>query len=62
MNIRDNIDALEQQIYVACSEGDFQTVNYLEKQLEQLRGKMEHTFDEDPYALEGRTFIDDDWR
>ncbi|MEH0091935.1 hypothetical protein V6235_02655 [Vibrio metschnikovii] len=62
MNIRDNIDALEQQIYVACSEGDFQTVNHLEKQLEQLRGKMEHPFDEDPYALEGRTFTDDDWR
>ncbi|MCG3734543.1 hypothetical protein EXA23_09800 [Vibrio cincinnatiensis] len=62
MSIRDSIDALEQQIYVACSEGDYQTVNQLEKQLEQLRGEIEHAFDDDPYALEGRTFIDDDWR
>lgn len=62
MNIRDSIDALEQQIYVACSEGDFQTVNHLEKKLEQLRGKMENQLHDDPYALEGRTFIDDDWR
>ncbi|MCG3723964.1 hypothetical protein [Vibrio cincinnatiensis] len=62
MSIRDSIDALEQQIYVACSEGDYQTVNQLEQQLEQLRGEMEHPFDDDPYALEGRTFLDDDWR
>lgn len=62
MNIRDSIDALEQQIYVACSEGDFQTVNHLEKKLEQLRGKMESQLHDDPYALEGRAFIDDDWR
>ncbi|MEI8597610.1 hypothetical protein P4S64_08060 [Vibrio sp. M60_M31a] len=34
MGIRDNIAALEQQIYVACSEGDYDTVNMLEHQLE----------------------------
>jgi hypothetical protein len=33
----------------------------LEAQLERLRGKAEHPFDEDPYALEGRAFLDDDW-
>lgn len=26
MGIRDNIAALEQQIYVACSEGDYEPV------------------------------------
>lgn len=61
MNIRENIDVLEQQIYVACSEGDYETISALEKQLEYLRGKVEHPFDEDPYALEGRTFQDGDW-
>lgn len=62
MNIRENIDALEQQIYIACSEGDYETVNMLEQKLERLRGKVEHPFDEEPYSLEGRTFMDDDWR
>ncbi|NAW69615.1 hypothetical protein CAG54_08395 [Vibrio sp. V27_P1S3P104] len=62
MNIKDSIDVLEQQIYVACSEGDYQTVNQLEQQLEKLRGEMEYPLDDDPYALEGRTFLDDDWR
>lgn len=38
MNIRDRIEAIEQEIYVACSEGDLATVNLLEQQLEQLRG------------------------
>ncbi|GAA5646773.1 MULTISPECIES: hypothetical protein [Vibrio] len=61
MRIRDRIEALEQQIYVACSEGDFDTVNMLENQLEALRGKVEHPFDDDPYALEGKTFLDDEW-
>ncbi len=61
MNIRESIDALEQQIYVACSEGDYETVNQLEAQLELLRGKAEHPFDDDPYSLEGRTYFDDDW-
>ena len=62
MDRREGIDVLEQQIYVAYSEGDYQTVNQLEKQLEQLRGKMEHSFEYDPYALEGRIFMDDEWR
>jgi len=61
MNIRERIDALEQQIYIACSEGDYETVNMLEEQLEALRGKAEHPFDDDPYSLEGRPFFDDDW-
>lgn len=48
MSIRDSIRAIEQQIYVACSEGDYDTVQMLEHQLESLRGKTEHPFDDDP--------------
>ncbi len=59
MNIRESMEALEQQIYVACSEGDYDTVNILENQLELLRGKAEHPFDDDPYAPEGKAFLDD---
>ncbi|CAM2865886.1 hypothetical protein [Vibrio neptunius] len=61
MNIRDNIRAIEQQIYVACSEGDYDTVQMLEHQLESLRGKAAQPFDDDPYAPEGKLFPEDDW-
>ncbi|SDH02011.1 hypothetical protein SAMN04488136_106150 [Vibrio xiamenensis] len=61
MNIRESIEALEQQIYIACSEGDYDTVNILENQLELLRGRAEHPFDDDPYAPEGKMFKEDDW-
>ncbi|NOH61203.1 hypothetical protein [Vibrio sp. RE88] len=61
MSIRDSIRAIEQQIYVACSEGDYDTVQMLEHQLESLRGKAEHPFDDDPYAPEGKIIPEDDW-
>ncbi|MEL7293419.1 MAG: hypothetical protein AAGJ78_11120 [Pseudomonadota bacterium] len=61
MGINDSIRALEQQIYVACSEGDYDTVTMLEHQLESLRNKSEHPFDDDPYAPEGKLFPEDDW-
>jgi len=52
MNMREKIEDLEQQIYIACSEGNVDAMNMLEYQLEQLRGRMEHVLDDDPYALE----------
>lgn len=56
MAIRDSIEALEQQIYVACSEGDYETVNQLEYQLEVLLSKADHPFDDE-------SLLDDDkWR
>ncbi|EOW2077092.1 hypothetical protein [Vibrio mimicus] len=61
MNTRERIEAIEQEIYVACSEGDLDTVNLLEKQLEQLRGNEVPNSDE-PYAPEGRNYWDNDWR
>ncbi|EGU43396.1 hypothetical protein VII00023_16230 [Vibrio ichthyoenteri ATCC 700023] len=61
MSSQDTIRTIEQQIYVACSEGDYDTVNMLEHQLERLRSKAEHPFDDDPYAPEGKIFPDDEW-
>ncbi|MGF1748258.1 hypothetical protein [Vibrio cionasavignyae] len=37
MSIKDSIEAIEQQIYVACSDGDYDAVNMLEHQLDHLR-------------------------
>ncbi|WGV97969.1 hypothetical protein QF117_03670 [Vibrio sp. YMD68] len=51
MALKDSIEALEQQIYIACSEADYDTVNMLEHQLEVLRDRAEHPFDDDPNAL-----------
>jgi len=61
MRIRENIEALEQQIYIACSEGDYDTMNMLENQLELLRGRAEHPFDDDANALDAQLFSTDDW-
>ncbi|EOV0104034.1 hypothetical protein ABMX86_07475 [Vibrio vulnificus] len=60
MSIRDRIEALEQQIYVACSEGDYDTVNMLESKLERLRGRVEHPFDDDPNSLDTQFNWDSD--
>ncbi|MBE3660397.1 hypothetical protein BOO91_05515 [Vibrio navarrensis] len=62
MSIRDRIEALEQRIYVACSEGDYETVNMLENQLDALLGRIEHPFDDDLNTLESSVNRDDDWR
>ncbi|EGR3964569.1 TPA: hypothetical protein RUZ63_002748 [Vibrio cholerae] len=61
MTTQDNIASIEQEIYIAFSEGDLATVNLLEQQLEQLRGKVQPWSDE-PYAPEGRDYWDSDWR
>ncbi|ENM3806885.1 hypothetical protein IS636_003161 [Vibrio cholerae] len=61
MTTQDNIASIEQEIYIAFSEGDLATVNLLEQQLEQLRGKAQPCSDE-PYAPEGRDYWDSDWR
>ena len=61
MSIRDSIEAIGQQIYVACSDGDYEAVNTLEHQLERLRGLSSKGLDEDPYAIEHRTYHQDEW-
>ncbi|MGL4828079.1 MAG: hypothetical protein ACRCXG_02125 [Vibrio sp.] len=61
MNTQDHIEAIKQEIYLAFSEGDLDTVNLLEKQLEQMRGTASKKMDE-PYAPEGHDYWDHDWR
>ncbi|PAS40183.1 hypothetical protein CGT68_13375 [Vibrio cholerae] len=61
MTTQDNIASIELEIYIAFSEGDLATVNLLEQQLEQLRGKAQPWSDE-PFAPEGRDYWDSDWR
>ncbi len=61
-DIRDKIEDLEQQIYLAYSDGDYQRVSVLEKKLRKIRGPStprDHSSYE-PYSLEGHVFIDDD--
>ncbi|CAM4350407.1 hypothetical protein ACPV5L_02480 [Vibrio astriarenae] len=59
MKLRERIEMLEQEIYIASSEGDYDTINMLEQQLESLKSKADHPFDDDPYAPEGQYFMDD---
>ncbi|SON51683.1 hypothetical protein [Vibrio tapetis] len=47
MAIRDKIEDLEQQIYVACSEGDYDQMDMLENQLDLLKSRADLDVDED---------------
>jgi hypothetical protein len=53
MSIQDKIEDLEQQIYIACSEGNFDQMYQLENELEQLWGRIAFGMEDDPYALSG---------
>jgi len=53
MNIRDRIEDLEQQIYIACSEGDYEQMDMLENQLEQLKNRSRLDMDDEVYDIEG---------
>lgn len=59
MSIRDNIAARATDLRCLL-RGDYDTVNMLEHQLEYLRGRMEHPFEDDPYALDTRFEWEDD--
>ncbi|MBU2899026.1 hypothetical protein [Vibrio hepatarius] len=62
MSIRDSIRAIEQHIYIACSEGDYDTVQMLEHQLEYLRDKAEHSNNnDDSYAPESKVRPEGFW-
>ncbi|MDN3678739.1 hypothetical protein QWZ04_00055 [Vibrio tapetis subsp. quintayensis] len=53
MGIRDKIEDLEQQIYVACSEGDYEQMDMLENQLDQLKSRADLNIDEDELDFGG---------
>ena len=50
MGIQDKIEDLEQQIFIACSEGNLDQMYYLDNELEQLRGRITIGMEEDHYA------------
>ncbi len=53
MGIRDKIKDLEQQIYIACSEGDYEQMDMLENQLDQLKSRADLSIDEDEWDFDG---------
>ena len=59
MDNRDRIEDLEQRIYLAYQEGDYQQAKQLEGEVQKLRGKSTLFDAKDPYSIEGRTFWDE---
>ncbi|MBM7035752.1 hypothetical protein [Vibrio ulleungensis] len=54
MDTQDRIDDLEQQMYVACSDGDYHSMNLIEQQIEQLKANLGTSLLDDPYATESK--------
>lgn len=62
MSSRDRIEDIEQRIFMAYQEGNYQEAKALEAKIKKLRGKSTiNQYDErDPYSMEGKVFDDDD--
>ncbi|MGF1724690.1 hypothetical protein [Photobacterium nomapromontoriensis] len=60
MSSHDRIEDIEQRIDLAYNEGNYQEAKALEAKLKHLRGEHNEYDDNEPYSLEGRTFMDDD--
>lgn len=62
MNKLAQIEDIEQQIYLAYSEGDYQLASNLERELKKYRQSSVDMRDKrsEPYSLEGHVFIDDE--
>lgn len=59
MSSHDRIEDIEQRIYMAYQEGNYQEAKELETQVKQLRGK-DNLYDEnEPYSIEGKVFPDE---
>ncbi|PSV49582.1 hypothetical protein [Photobacterium indicum] len=59
MSSHNTIEDIEQLIYMAYQEGNYQEAKSLETQMKQLRGK-DNLYDEnEPYSIEGKIFIDE---
>lgn len=61
MNIQDSIEAIEQQIYVACSDGDYDKVTVLEHKLEHLRSLSSKDLSELLYGEDAPNYFSDDF-
>ena len=60
MSSHDRIEDIEQRIYLAYQEGNYQEAKSLEIKLNRLRGKFTTLDEREPYSLEGRIFWDDE--
>ncbi|KLV10433.1 MULTISPECIES: hypothetical protein [Photobacterium] len=59
MNHRDRIEDLEQRIYFAYQEGDYQQAKMLENEVKKLKGQKSLFDSREPYSIEGRIYPDE---
>ncbi|MDV5170339.1 hypothetical protein [Photobacterium rosenbergii] len=60
MSSHDRIEDIEQRIHLAYQEGNYQEAKALEAKIKKLRGQRNLYDDNEPYSLEGRTYMDYD--
>ncbi|MCW8328640.1 hypothetical protein MD588_07445 [Photobacterium sp. SDRW27] len=59
MSSYDRIEDIEQQIYLAYQEGNYQEAKELEAKVQKLK-KESHLYDDnEPYSIEGKIFTDE---
>lgn len=61
MKIEDRIDTLEQQLYIAYSDANYQVAGRLERQIETLRNKGHIKARDDVYQHPYEHMMDDEW-
>lgn len=59
MSSHDRIEDLEQRIYMAYQEGNYQEAQALEAKVKKLKGDAHLYDDNEPYSIEGKVFIDE---
>lgn len=59
MTLKDRIEDIEQRMYMAYQEGDYEQAEELEEQLRKVRGQHNLHDEKEPYSIEGRILSDD---
>ncbi|MCG7587362.1 hypothetical protein [Photobacterium sp. OFAV2-7] len=59
MSSHDRIEDIEQLIYMAYQEGNYQEAKALEAKIKKLKGNSQLYDDNEPYSIEGKVFIDE---
>lgn len=59
MSSHDRIEDIEQQIYLAYQEGNYQEAKSLEAKVIKLRGDKHLYDDSEPYSIEGKIVTDE---
>ncbi|MGF1682100.1 hypothetical protein [Photobacterium minamisatsumaniensis] len=60
MSSHDRIEDIEQRIDLSYNDGNYQEAKALEAKLNQLRGNHSLYDNNEPYSIEGRTFMEND--